>query len=294
MSEIVIGIDGTERGEDAAAFGRRVAVFAGARIVLVNAFAYDDTRARATSVAYREALREDSEAMLAAVRDRYRLEASTRAVASTSPARALHEIADEGNAALVVVGSSHVGRARRVLPGSTGERMLQGSPCAVAVVPKGYRDEEHAAPQRIGCAIDGSDESKAALNGAAQLARAFDAELEIIRAFKPQIAPVDGELLADLEIEARAQLDEAATDLPPGLRADRVFVEREPAAALIERSHELDLLVMGSRGYGPWHAVLLGAVSGRVIRDAACPVIVVPRGVKVPLEGLLAAGRATA
>jgi hypothetical protein len=40
--------------------------------------------------------------------------------------------------------------------------------------------------------------------------------------------------------------------------------------------------------------VLLGAVSGRVIRDAACPVIVVPRGAKVPIESLLAAGRATA
>jgi nucleotide-binding universal stress UspA family protein len=74
----------------------------------------------------------------------------------------------------------------------------------------------------------------------------------------------------------------------------RLFLEREPAVALIERSHELDLLVMGSRGYGPLHAVLLGAVSGRVIRDAACPVIVVPRGAKVPLEGLLATGQATA
>ena len=151
MSEIIIGVDGTERGEDAVAFGRRLAAFAGARLSLAHAFAYEDIRGRATSVAYRETLREDSEAMLEAMRDRYGLNASIRSIASTSPARALHELAEHDHAALVVVGSSHVGRARRVLPGSTGERLLHGSPCAVAVVPKGYRESEHAAPRRIGC-----------------------------------------------------------------------------------------------------------------------------------------------
>ena len=44
------------------------------------------------------------------------------------------------DAALIVVGSTHTGRAGRVLPGSTGERLLHGSPCAVAVVPTDYRD----------------------------------------------------------------------------------------------------------------------------------------------------------
>jgi nucleotide-binding universal stress UspA family protein len=294
MSEIVIGVDGTERGEDAVAFGRRLAAFAGARLVLVHAFPYDDIRGRATSLAYRDDLREGAEALLSAVRDRYRLEASTRAVACTSPARALHEVAEQNGAALVAVGSSHVGRARRVLPGSTAERLLHGSPCAVAVVPSDYREKEHAAPRRIGCGLDGSEESKAALRGAAELARALGAELEVIRAFKPQRAMVDAEMLADYEIEARAQLDEAVKDLPPELQASGAFVEYEPAEALVERSHELDLLVIGSRGYGPLHAVLLGAVSGRVTRDAACPVIVVPRGAKVPIESLLAAGQATA
>jgi nucleotide-binding universal stress UspA family protein len=65
-------------------------------------------------------------------------------------------------------------------------------------------------------------------------------------------------------------------------------------ALIVERSLGLDLLVIGSRGYGPLRAVLLGAVSGRVIRDAACPVIVVPRGAEVPLEALLTPQKATA
>ena len=37
-------------------------------------------------------------------------------------------------------------------------------------------------------------------------------------------------------------------------------------------------MVVGSRGYSPLKAVLLGGVSGQLIRSAACPVIVVPRG----------------
>ena len=49
--EIIIGVDGTERGEDAVEFGARLAAFAGARIVLANAFPYDDMRGRVTSVA---------------------------------------------------------------------------------------------------------------------------------------------------------------------------------------------------------------------------------------------------
>jgi hypothetical protein len=43
------------------------------------------------------------------------------------------------------------------------------------------------------------------------------------------------------------------------------------------------LLVLGSRGYGPVRRVLLGSVSGELVRGAACPVLVVPRpGVRTP------------
>ena len=43
---------------------------------------------------------------------------------------------------------------------------------------------------------------------------------------------------------------------------------------------------MGSRGYGPHRAVLLGSVSGRLVRESASPVLVVPRGIEAPLEEL--------
>jgi nucleotide-binding universal stress UspA family protein len=39
----------------------------------------------------------------------------------------------------------------------------------------------------------------------------------------------------------------------------------------------VDLLICGSRGYGPRRTVLLGGVFGRLAHSAACPLIVLPR-----------------
>ena len=61
----------------------------------------------------------------------------------------------------------------------------------------------------------------------------------------------------------------------------------DPADFLIAASEFLDLLVCGSRGYGPTRAVLLGGVSRRVTSEAQCPVIVLARGAEDSLEALV-------
>ena len=60
-------------------------------------------------------------------------------------------------------------------------------------------------------------------------------------------------------------------------RAEPFFAVGNAAEILAEASEQLDLLLLGSRGYGPLHSVLVGGVAGRVVREAACPVIVLPR-----------------
>ena len=47
---------------------------------------------------------------------------------------------------------------------------------------------------------------------------------------------------------------------------------------LVRLSEHMDLLVLGSRGYGPVRRALLGGSSDRIVHAAACPVVVVPRG----------------
>ena len=61
----------------------------------------------------------------------------------------------------------------------------------------------------------------------------------------------------------------------------------DPADFLIAASERLDLLICGSRGYGPTRAVLLGGVSRRVSSEAHCPVIVLPRGAESSFQALI-------
>jgi nucleotide-binding universal stress UspA family protein len=59
-----------------------------------------------------------------------------RITANPSPAHALSDRADTEHAGMIIVGSSYTGHLGRVLPGSIGDRLLHGAPCAVAAVPE--------------------------------------------------------------------------------------------------------------------------------------------------------------
>ncbi len=74
-----------------------------------------------------------------------------------------------------------------------------------------------------------------------------------------------------------ARLAAAASGCTTEGEIEEVLEEGDPAEALAARSAGLDLLLLGSRGYGPLRRVLLGGVAGEVIRRASCPVVVTPR-----------------
>ncbi|HET6549195.1 MAG TPA: universal stress protein [Solirubrobacter sp.] len=303
MSTILIGVDGSDRSQDATALGERLASAAGADVILACAFPYSDAPNRAANAAHREKLRDEALATARAVGDGLEgVRSHIRVVANPSPAHALHDLAESERATLVIVGSTHTGRAGRVLPGSTGERLLHGAPCSVAVVPKGYREHAGAPIRRIGVAYDDSPEAKAAFAAAVDLARALGAELEVIWVVSldsyasPALmaGPSVAMLREDVERHVQATLDELVAGVPSDVTATGVLLIGNAADELAQRSQGLDLLVVGSRGYGPLRSVIVGGVSGRVMRAAHCPVIVVPRGVQAPLGGLFETTAATA
>jgi nucleotide-binding universal stress UspA family protein len=305
VTTILIGVDGSARSEDAVAFGRRLAGATSGRVVVANAFPYSDIPSRAANLTYREALKTDatrtarrmSELLSNVPSERIH----TAVAANPSPPHALHDLAEAEHASIVVVGSTHTGRAGRITPGSTAERLLHGAPCPVAVVPEGYRNATHPAIARIGVAYNGSEESKAAVAAAAEAARVLDAELTVIGVIEADVygspamtgGPSYNILRQDIDAAVQSGLDEVVAGLPGGVRAVAACLEGDPAERLVAASERLDLLVVGSRGYGPLRAVLTGGVSGRVIRGAHCPVIVVPRGVEAPLGELFGASVAT-
>jgi nucleotide-binding universal stress UspA family protein len=306
VSTILIGVDDSARSEDAVAFARRLAIASGARVVLACAFPYEDEPDPAMNSVYRDELRAGAERTIerlgTALKDVPDERVATRTAGRYSAAHALHELADSEDAALVVVGSTHTGHLGRVLPGSTGERLLHGAPCAVAVVPHGYRTRPDEPIRRIGVAVDGSPESQSALAAGADLAGALGAHLEVIGVHSAEVygapammgGPGYNTLRKDIERRQREWLADAVTALPEGADVEPVPLAGDPARRLIDRSGSLDLLIVGSRGYGPLRSVLVGGVSGRVVRGAHCPVIAVPRGVPAPLRELFTTSAATA
>ena len=60
----------------------------------------------------------------------------------------------------------------------------------------------------------------------------------------------------------------------PGLLTAQA-VSGRPSRALIEASHDADLVVVGSRGVGGFASLLTGLETSQVVSRAACPVAVV-------------------
>lgn len=73
-------------------------------------------------------------------------------------------------------------------------------------------------------------------------------------------------------------LEFAAAGVPPELEPRTVLLEGSVVESLTALGpDDVDMLVCGSRGYGPVRRVLLGGVSSPLIRRARLPVAVVPR-----------------
>jgi nucleotide-binding universal stress UspA family protein len=297
MTRILIGVDGSERSKDAIAFGRTLALASGAPVMLATAHRMDPLRPGAET--HESRLREDADRMLArsaiALHDVDDLELRPLVV-NASAAHALQETAEEEDAGIIVVGSSHTGRLGRVLPGSTAERLLHGAPCPVAVVPLGYATHGTPAHPVVGCAYQPTEDGAASLGAAEELALALSARLRVMQVLEPLAGLYGGgempvnvpEINASIFSDAERSLTERVARLSSKLEVEGTLHSGRPADLLIGLSETVDLLVIGSRGYGPLKAVLVGGVSGQVIRSAACPVVVVPRRAAVAVGSVFA------
>ncbi|MCX3062843.1 universal stress protein [Streptomyces beihaiensis] len=129
-------------------------------------------------------------------------------------------------------------------------------------------------------AVDGSDDSRRALEWALAEAARRDTGLRIVHVRQYPAYLQAGVLVTEPEEPADDPvIGELRTELAG--REDLVpceFVTRRglPGAVLPELGADAQLLVLGSRGRGGFASLLLGSNGVAAARDAACPVVIVP------------------
>jgi nucleotide-binding universal stress UspA family protein len=295
FGSVVVGVDESGRGRDAVALTRDLVGSTG-RVTLLHVLPRNPYDSHEAAEAYRasellgsfdEFVKTRAVGLLEQIREQAwphpgQLDIAVRAVVSSSIGRCLHEAAQDTSADLLVVGSSRRNLLGRVLMGDDTRAAINGAPCAVALAPTGYADR----PTRIaaiGVGYDGSPESEYALQVARQLAERHDAKLSAgtaisvpVSSFGPGALPLRDAIDA-LVTEAReriGRLGDCEAEVGYG----------GPVDVLAHYSESLDLLVIGSRGYGPVGRLVHGSTSWRLTRAARCALLVLPRSAAPPAQ----------
>jgi nucleotide-binding universal stress UspA family protein len=204
-------------------------------------------------------------------------------LSGNSPSQGLQQLAERDALSMIVLGPSERSGMGRISPGSTAVRLLSGSSAPVAIAPRGYTPPTATKPL-IGVGFDGSVEAQQALDWAANLARHAEGRLRVIAVHQPfalggaAVGAFPTESVSQvLHRELRSETEEAVAGLD-GVTAEVVMADGDPATVLAGESATLDLLVLGSRAYGPVRSVLMGTVSEATVAVAESPVVIVPRG----------------
>ena len=281
---IIVAYDGSAGSADAAALGRRLAEAAGRRLELVyvrppripssvpDAEEQDELLWRQAHVVLGEAPVDPG--------------VERHAVCDDSIPRGLLSFAERERAAAIVVGCPERTGSGHIEAGTVAQRLLHGSPCAVALAPRDYASDRGEAFSQIVVGYTDSDEARSAVRTAAGIGRACGATVRVVSV----VGKVPGWSVglagyADaLRGEVRTNLDQVLRRLASDVATEGVVLDGDPAQRLLEQAHDwADLIVSGSRGYGPKRQVLLGSVSAGLLADASVPVIVTPRGAETDL-----------
>lgn len=143
-------------------------------------------------------------------------------------------------------------------------------------------------PSVIVVGVDGTSTGQAALGFAMREAALRGSALEVVTTWQWNAAyhPSLGEQPGDVRQRAEAAQDAAisaalaSTIAPPVI--SRHVLEGEAGQALLEVAKKADYLVVGSEHKGPVARAILGSVSRHCVRNARCPVMVVPSARPLP------------
>lgn len=274
FENVLVGVDGRPNGRDAIVLATRL-VADGGRLTLAHIHS-GTAHLSHTSAAAMDKVEQDAMAILESERAKAEVQAELVSFGARSPGHGLHVLAEQRGADLIVVGSCSRTALGRAMLGDDTRAALNGAPCAVAIAVRGYA--EHPMPiATIGVGYDGSPESTHALAVARKVAtrnRSLVKALHVVMlpsyAMAGIATPAIGESVDSLLQDAQTEMEELKD-------VDGRAVYGLPGEELVSFGKDLDLMVVGSRSYGPVRRLMLGSTSNHLERHGLCSLLVLPR-----------------
>lgn len=279
---IIVAFDGSDRSLDALALAQRLRDPDGGVLVLASVVETSPWHLPRHGRGSTEPVHEEVALRLAGARARIPtgIPARLRSPEASSAARGLTVLAESEAADLIVIGSSRHGTSGSISLERTAGRLLNGAPCAVAVAPVDARESDPF--RHVGIAYDGSPEADTALAAGYSVAAGSGAAVTLLTALPHHggVSMPDGFERSDrlARLAAQERLDAAADTAPPGVNPRTLLLFGRPGEVIDAVCDGIvDLLVVGSRGYGPVERALMGSVSSELTEGARHPVLVLPR-----------------
>ena len=199
-------------------------------------------------------------------------------------------LGESAQAEIVVLGDRGLGGFTGLLIGSVAVEVTAHASCPVIVVRGSEPDRTVPRPEPVVVGVDGSPTSEAATAFAFEAASLRRVPLVAVHVWRDVLvdatmAPLlDWDVIDSDEREVLAERLAGWTEKYPDVPVRRLVARDRPARALVEESGRAQLVVVGSRGRGGFHGLLLGSVSQALLHHAHCPVAVVrsPRGDEPP------------
>lgn len=285
---IVCGVDFSEPSRRALAYASAFASRVGQPLVVVSAvdpLIAEAALVRMGSAPFVDKVRGDLDAFVRETLGDQKAgrPAVTMLTPTGSAAKELLEAAKTANAGAIVVGTEGLGRARRLVFGSTTLRVMRGTDRAVLAIPparKGAAPGVPGAIKRILCGVDFSEPSSAAAAAAVALGRHLSVPVTLLHAvgrltlpsiWDVMLAPTDDERAA----QARTKLKAFAALLGvPAPAAETAVGEADEVFGLEAAAGDGTLIVLGLgdlSGHRP------GSTAMRIMAETRVPVLAVPR-----------------
>lgn len=287
-AQIVVATDGSITSSEAVRFGATVAKALGGSLTLLHVVPTEvDHVAPFVGETCPPRERRAGETLLRSAQGdaaKWGAEPAVR-LAIGQPVEAILRAVREVRADMLVVGTRGRRGVARVFLGSVAEALAKVAPCPVAVVREFGRASVGIGP--LVAPTDFSEGAADAVRTAARLARRLGVRLVLLHVL-PEVVSKRGDdpkAVRRAELKLRREAEDRLRSVIETLRLDSgqtesMLVTGVDAAEIAHAAQRIraGCIVMGTRGLTGLPRVLLGSVTDQVLRQAPCPVLVVPPG----------------